>query len=588
MTWLDKYLNDIIQIIVSSSSYFVDIASLIAKAVITISFIAVSVGMILGSNKFSEMFKKLIINYSIFLFVLVSYPNIQEGLKSLAVTIGYKSIYETVIDPKLDSLDDNDLIKQVTENSEIIKELDQTLGDSALRIYVGEIFDEENNVLSINSSGKLIMLVGEQILIKIKREWRNVGQAILLIIIFLFMVVTSVLSMSMYAISVIEFHIITTAGIILLPFMLWSGTKFISEKLIGAILGQTLKLVLTTFAFMIVTAMSLNLLINIITSIQNPLTIDLIFEIIFFVFLGYTITLSSGQLATALMTGTPQLGFADLAVGAAATKMFADKTVGKGAKAVGSGVKNTAINTSKVAGAVKGTKEAGGNLKDSIGAGAKQVGANIKGDAASLGKSAWNSTGGKAFGKIEKPVGNEKYTSQTKQGNNAPQLEGLNKDEEGISPIVSPNGVVDTKNTGAGKESVLDKNKGESKERKSGDARRIDENNKITGATRNVSQKEAKDSAFSETFLNAQKNQVAKNEKRDFPKLGKMSNDSEGYQGNMQKSLDSPQKQNKLTNNSPKTKQITTDIKQGEGFITKMNNEQSKNPNSSKLIKGDK
>jgi len=56
----------------------------------------------------------------------------------------------------------------------------------------------------------------------------------------------------------------------------------------------------------------------------------------------------------------------------------------------------------------------------------------------------------------------------------------------------------------------------------------------------------------------------------------------------MQKSLDSPQKQNKLTNNSPKTKQITTDIKQGEGFITKMNNEQSKNPNSSKLIKGDK
>jgi type IV secretion system protein TrbL len=88
--------------------------------------------------------------------------------------------------------------------------------------------------------------------------------------------------------------------------MLWDGTKFLTEKLVGAIIGQALKLLFVTLTFMLAINGFLALMVRPFDSF-----IDQTIYTLFTIFLHWLLCQNGPALATALLTGTPQLSMAE-------------------------------------------------------------------------------------------------------------------------------------------------------------------------------------------------------------------------------------------------------------------------------------
>ncbi|WP_230754832.1 hypothetical protein [Teretinema zuelzerae] len=88
--------------------------------------------------------------------------------------------------------------------------------------------------------------------------------------------------------------------------MLWDGTKFLTEKLVGAIVRQALKLLFVTLTFMLAINGFLALMVR---PFDN--FIDQTIYTLFTIFLHWLLCQNGPALATALLTGTPQLSMAE-------------------------------------------------------------------------------------------------------------------------------------------------------------------------------------------------------------------------------------------------------------------------------------
>jgi type IV secretion system protein TrbL len=188
----------------------------------------------------------------------------------------------------------------------------------------------------------------------------------------------------------------------MLPFMLWDGSKFLTEKLIGAITGFTLKMLFITIAILLTFNGYLGLMIRPFNGALDQMVYTV------FVSLFYMMICQSGpQLAVSLLTGTPQMSLME---GAAAAGAYAAAGIA-GAKAAHGAASKTAQGAvraggaaSQAMGAMNAVGELGGSGADKAGAALSSLrssaGQGMKSTAHSLGRSlyAGNSKGGGGSG----------------------------------------------------------------------------------------------------------------------------------------------------------------------------------------------
>jgi type IV secretion system protein TrbL len=195
---------------------------------------------------------------------------------------------------------------------------------------------------------------------------------------------TGIFAVIEYLLAFLEFMLVTSVGIILFPLSLWDGSKFMAEKLIGAIVGFFIKLLFSNICIFLMLWGFISLA-NTYTSSPFTGTIDEIAMIGFTSFLFFYICKSAPGLAQSLLSGTPSLNAAG-AIGAAAGAIGAAKNIGGAAKAAGGAA---------VGGATKGLFAAAGAGASAVGAAkaAKTLGGNTGSQAAAAMKSLGHSAG---------------------------------------------------------------------------------------------------------------------------------------------------------------------------------------------------
>lgn len=220
----------------------------------------------------------------------------------------------------------------------------------------------------------------------------KIGYFFMKIILILFMLFTMAACIIQYIMGICEYTIISVVGIILIPFLLFDGTKDIPQKLISTILNQAVKLamitMMMTFTIYVQTTLSIRLLSN-----SGNFNLSVMAYFLFSLLLCYILCAHAPQLAQALLSGQPQLSMGEFVRSAGAAVAF-----GTGAAHIATSGLSTMSRAGQEAvrdsyglmrnhdakqaakkGAMQGVLDAGGSMEDAKAAGKDAVKANRQG-----------------------------------------------------------------------------------------------------------------------------------------------------------------------------------------------------------------
>jgi type IV secretion system protein TrbL len=199
-----------------------------------------------------------------------------------------------------------------------------------------------------------------------------------------FVIFTGVLAVIEYVMAFLEFMLVTGVGVILLPMMIWDGSKFLSEKLISAIIGFFIKLLFCNICIFLLLYGYYSLATRY-TEVPFTGTADELVMLIFTCLFFFIICTKGPNLAQSLLTGSPTLNGASAisavsgaiagAAGVAGVAGAAGGALAKGgARAAFAG----AGAVSQAAGAAGAVGQLGGSMKDKAGAALSAVGGSMK------------------------------------------------------------------------------------------------------------------------------------------------------------------------------------------------------------------
>jgi len=186
-----------------------------------------------------------------------------------------------------------------------------------------------------------------------------------------FLIFTGVFALLEYIICLIEFMLVASVGVILFPFSIWEGSKFLTEGFIKAIVGFFMKLLFCNIAIFLLLYGFISMF-HALKEQNFTGSPDQFAFIIFTCLLFFYVCKSAPLVAQSLLSGSPSLNGAG-AIGAVAGAVGAAAAVGGFAKGAVSTVASKAGNA-YVGGAamVRSVKEeyarSGGNALKAAGA----------------------------------------------------------------------------------------------------------------------------------------------------------------------------------------------------------------------------
>ncbi len=179
---------------------------------------------------------------------------------------------------------------------------------------------------------------------------------ILTFICMIMLVAATVFALVQYVMCILEYTIITSLSMLFIPCLLFDGLKDMAQKVVPAMVGLIIKLLVITMCMFFATYAFLNLAINTITE-NTGMNLPMFGYVFFTVILAFVLTQNAPQIAVTMLTGNPQLSMGEV--------VHAMGTVA----AMGAG----AVTATKMGfGALAGGARAGANA---LGAGAGMFGA---------------------------------------------------------------------------------------------------------------------------------------------------------------------------------------------------------------------
>jgi len=381
--------------IIALQGYFLGQALFIGRIVFLIAISSAALNYALTGTGLKENIIKILKATIFFFIVIVAYPKIVGGITKLTFDMANGSIIpsvssyfagvtntekfdyyyleqsggqRTVVQRTVTEVlkqDNSHLFGNLTTNRETPRMNYTTVSPAAIFKI---IFFLANDCFSFadNTSNKIFDLASD-----IKRI--ALGLLCAFAIIF-----TGIFALLEYLVCFLEFMLVATVGVILFPFSLWDGTKFLAEKFIGAIVGFFIKLLFCTIAIFLLIYGFVSLF-NYFAAEGFQGTVDQIIFILFVCLLFLFICKSAPGVAQSLLTGTPSLSASGAisAVGGAVAAAGAVAGVAQKAARVPYGL----------GGNIAGAGQAAAEMKAMGGTGAMQAGAFLS----SFGKSTGDS-----------------------------------------------------------------------------------------------------------------------------------------------------------------------------------------------------
>jgi type IV secretory pathway TrbL component len=408
--WVDAPFFDLLDKLVGLQAYFLQQAWFIGRIVTALCLGLAAIKYAIKGEGLKEPLVKLAIAFITFSILMNAYPALISGLNKIIYQWSFSSTYKGGVEDTLNNAQDNYDFwqKKLDEDSEaysdIIKVVRDEMGAGNIGAkYVLDIYDQKTGYIRPNAVIRLLMLTTEMILSRANIGFfaSNIPNFILTLLTALAVIACGILASLQYFICALEFTFITSVGVVMLPFMLWDGSKFLTEKLIGAITGFTLKMLFITVAMLLTVNGYLSLMMRPFAGALD----QMIYTV--FVSLFYMMICQSGpQLAVSLLTGTPQMSLME---GAAAAGAYAAAGIA-GAKAAGGAAHGAAQGGVRAAGAATqaaGAADAAGQLEGS------------KADIAGAALSSLGSSAARGVKSLAHSMGRSLYAGSRKGGGGA-------------------------------------------------------------------------------------------------------------------------------------------------------------------------
>jgi hypothetical protein len=397
MEGLNNAFFNVLEKLLDLQPHFISWAWNIARVVMLIALGFICIKHAINGQGLKEGLVKLGISFTLFAIIINAYPRIIQKGNELVYNMAASSTYDgglasyfTVQKMK---------IIQIAEETEGYKKgyygypshimKSEKIPDGEPRNYFTELFvhrthessDGKNKfaytTLAPKAALEIILLIaGEAMQLPEKADGiaEKLSAFFTGMLTALAVMITGIFGICEYLICMLEFMLVTSVGVILLPFMLWDSSKFLTEKLIGAIIGFFVKLLFCNICIFLMLYGFMMLATNFTETTFTGTASDIL-QTLFTCVLFFLICKAGPNLAQSLLTGSPSLnsGTAFAAVGGAvAGAAGAMGLAGKAGSVLAGGAAKTAFHAAGAAtqagAAAAAVGELGGTRSDRAGA----------------------------------------------------------------------------------------------------------------------------------------------------------------------------------------------------------------------------
>jgi hypothetical protein len=397
MNGLNDAFYEITDKILRIQGYFKDAALKIALAVLAIAVCSMAVNYGLTGTGLKENIIKLLKAVVFFAVIMGVYPKIVSSITTLTLAWGkgstYSSSLEAAVRSSKDAIVESSREAQATNARGTFanKATASSNADNDPGLYFGDLMIEREGYTTVAPAAFLqiiFLTAGECI-----TAWEDApklpigpfeipdfGLFLKGLLCGFFVILVGCFALLEYLMAYIEFMFVSSVGLILFPFSMWEGSKFLTEKLISAIIGFSIKLLFCTICIFLALYGYSGLADHYTTTPYTGAADQFVF-IVFTCLLLFYLCKSAPAMAQSLMTGSPNLSAAG-AIGAATAAVGAVAgAAGLGMRAATGGAGTLAQAGGAFSGASEASKESGGSKM-------QQLGAGITAAAGSVGNSA--------------------------------------------------------------------------------------------------------------------------------------------------------------------------------------------------------
>jgi hypothetical protein len=392
--------------IIDLQQFFISTAWSIGRVVFLIALLSAGFNYALTGSGLKENVIKIGKAVAFFLIVIFAYPNIISFMTSWTFGLARDSLYPSIEAYYADTRDKiasaaNEYTNYVrgvgmtaqeydrylntigTGRSRLLTEISKSRGPDGLPIvsdpidyFLDLLHTERNGQMNYTTVApaavlRVVLVIAESCFsyadsAQEKLGFPDFGKILKGLICAFFIILTGVFAVLEYLIAFLEFMLVASVGIILLPLSIWDGSKFMSEKFIGAILGFFIKLLFCNLAIFLMLYGFVSLSHQF---AQTPFSggPDEFVVIVFTCLMFFFICKSAPALAQSLLTGTPSLSATGAISAATGAVAAAGAVMGVGRAVAGGAMKaaiggHGAIAQAGVASEV--VKQAGGDKGD--------------------------------------------------------------------------------------------------------------------------------------------------------------------------------------------------------------------------------
>jgi len=413
--------------LVSLEGYFIDVSYAVARVILLIALLSAGLNYALTGAGLKENLIKIMKATVFFLIIAFAYPRVVSWITKVSFEIAYGSVGKDV-----ESYFHGKVIKmeKIVSDSSFMTPGSSSSSPSSYHPLIADFYQEtkdlqaifskmtQNKSVTIDKKGtvtytSIVPAAAIEVMLLVasdafnsadKAPTNSLGFPDIAVIAKgllcgFFIIFIGVFALLEYLMCMLEFALVSSVGVILLPASIWEGSKFITEGYIKAVIGFFLKLLLCTLA--------VYLLLYGFISILNQLTgqgfkgsADQFAFIIFTCLLFLFICKSAPGIAQSLVTGAPSLSASGAISAAGGAVAAAAATAGVAQKAVVGATKSVAT-----AGATaKTVADGGGGVVDTvqsfIGSIAKDAGGAVVNRALGLTRSLGGGPSGGSIGGV--------------------------------------------------------------------------------------------------------------------------------------------------------------------------------------------
>jgi len=388
-------------LIVSIQGFFIAQAWNIGRYVLVIALATTAINYAVTGQGLKENIIKIAKAVVFFVLVMGFYPRLVGTITEYAFRWGHDSVY-VYIAPHLQEAREaavtDSLAAPPEARTSFLRRLIRSEGFNptadtdpmrffSTMIQRRQVGETSYVVVAPAASLGVVLLVAGQIMDYARTEGgvRNLWASLSGAIVGFAVMLIGIFAVLEYLMAFLEFMLVAGVGVILFPLSLWEGTKFLAEKLIGAIIGFFIKMLFCNITMFLMLFGFTFILRGFAANGGFSGQPDEILSVLFLSLLFFYLCRSGPGLAQSLLSGVPSLSTAG-AIGAAATALKAGATAAgmfkSGAGSLASGGAKAVFAgggmISQAMGAANAAKTLGGSAGVTAGAFMNSMGSSAK------------------------------------------------------------------------------------------------------------------------------------------------------------------------------------------------------------------